>query len=320
MMGAKNVKAVFASWGHLQGPAFRLLTYIAVTVLDGPRPRCELSREALAEGLGHRTWDVAARNAVDRAISSLKVAGALAVAQVPSRGRRAHYWLELSAPVTLPPDDCTSSREVHNDDERTSSSEVHSRANAPHSASVCTSPSEVQTAADTVLPLSGTHQEKDAAASPPLPRPHLHAIAGGATMPNAHAKNQPGLWPAPVPDPAPAAAGDTPSVTAQTIVGEWIDRCAKRPPSRVIGQVAKYMREMLAEGIDPDDIRRGTAAWMVKGLHPAALPAVVNEVMNGGRTTAATQRPSTTDQRVKETLALGARLQADADRKAIGHG
>lgn len=38
---------------------------------------------------------------------------------------------------------------------------------------------------------------------------------------------------------------------------------------------------MLAEGIDPDDVRRGLAAWMTKGLHPSTLPSVVNEVMNG---------------------------------------
>lgn len=126
-------------------------------------------------------------------------------------------------------------------------------------------------------------------------------------MPRKANPSQPALWNVPPPDPA--------SVTAQTIVGEWIDRCAKRPPGRVVGQVAKYVREMLAEGVDADDIRRGTAAWLGKGLHPAALPSVVNEVMNRGRGPA---RPSTTDQRVADTLALGARLQAEHDRKAVG--
>lgn len=68
--------------------------------------------------------------------------------------------------------------------------------------------------------------------------------------------------------------------TAQTIVAEWLDRTTKRPPDRVVGQVAKLTGEMLAEGIDPDDVRRGLAAWMTKGLHPSTLPSVVNEVMN----------------------------------------
>jgi hypothetical protein len=68
--------------------------------------------------------------------------------------------------------------------------------------------------------------------------------------------------------------------TAQTIVAEWIDRSKKRPPERVIGQVSKEIRQMLAEGIDPDDVRRGLAAWMTKDLHPSTLPSIVNGVMN----------------------------------------
>lgn len=77
------------------------------------------------------------------------------------------------------------------------------------------------------------------------------------------------------------------SPTAQTIVAEWIDRSSKRPPGQVIGQVAKLTGQMLAEGIDADDIRRGLAAWMTKGLHPSTLPSVVNEVMNTPRSNGA---------------------------------
>src|SRR5690606_36347653 len=36
-----------------------------------------------------------------------------------------------------------------------------------------------------------------------------------------------------------ATAPHTPPITAQTLIGEWLDRCPKRPPSRVIGHVAK---------------------------------------------------------------------------------
>lgn len=77
-----------------------------------------------------------------------------------------------------------------------------------------------------------------------------------------------------------AAAPHTPPVTAQTLIGEWLDRCPKRPPSRVIGHVAKEIKTLLDDGIHPDDIRRGLAHWMTKGLHPSTLPSVVNEVMN----------------------------------------
>jgi len=99
--------------------------------------------------------------------------------------------------------------------------------------------------------------------------------------------------------------------TAQTIIGEWIDHAPKRPPQQVIGQTSKSIAAMLAEGIDPDDVRRGVAAWMTKGLHPSTLPSVVNEVMNS------TPRRSTTDQRVTAGLELAAQLRA-AERKAIG--
>lgn len=87
-------------------------------------------------------------------------------------------------------------------------------------------------------------------------------------------------------DPADEQPG---KVTAQTIVGEWLERTTKRPPNSVIGQVSKTIRILLEEDrIDPDDIRRGIAHWMTKGLHPSTLPSVVNQVMNAGSTP---QRP-----------------------------
>jgi hypothetical protein len=84
----------------------------------------------------------------------------------------------------------------------------------------------------------------------------------------------------PTPSPVAAANGIGATATAQTILGEWLER-VKRPPSGVIGQVGKHVRAMLAEGIEPDDVRRGLAAWAEKGLHPSTLPSVVNEAMNG---------------------------------------
>lgn len=99
-----------------------------------------------------------------------------------------------------------------------------------------------------------------------------------------------------------AAAGASPD-TAQALLGEWLDRCAKRPPGRVVGQVASQVKAMLGEGIEPDDIRRGLSAWMTKGLHPSTLPSVVNEVMNRAPPSAAA-RASTTDQRTAAAQAL----------------
>lgn len=97
-------------------------------------------------------------------------------------------------------------------------------------------------------------------------------------------------------------AADTP--TTQSMIAEWIAHCAKRPPASVVAQVGKQLKAMLGEGIDPDDVRAGLAAWHQKGLHPSALASVVNELMNGGRSRAS-PRQSTTDARFNAGLALG---------------
>lgn len=80
---------------------------------------------------------------------------------------------------------------------------------------------------------------------------------------------------------AEAAPQEPQAVTAQTIVGEWIDRCTKRPPGQTIGQTSKQIKKLLEDdGIDPDDIRRGLAKWMAKGSAPSSIPSFVNEAMN----------------------------------------
>ncbi|MEU6535560.1 helix-turn-helix domain-containing protein [Streptomyces sp. NPDC047000] len=118
-------------------------------------------------------------------------------------------------------------------------------------------------------------------------------------------------------DDVQADAPDAP-VTAQTIVGEWLDRCTERPPSRVVGQMAKEIRILLDEDrIHPDHIRRGIAHWMQRGLHPATLPSVVNEVMNAAGpagTAAARQQPTNSlyDQATGTTVFDRARARAAA--------
>jgi len=67
---------------------------------------------------------------------------------------------------------------------------------------------------------------------------------------------------------------------AGTIVREWIDHCQQTPPKRVIGHVAKIVKGLLDEGIDPGHIRRGMAQWMAKGYGPTAIPSFVNAAMN----------------------------------------
>jgi len=107
----------------------------------------------------------------------------------------------------------------------------------------------------------------------------------------------------------PPTAGNSLSLvaapTAQTLIAEWIEHCRKRPPQNVVGQVSKQIKALLGEGIDLADVRTGLAAWHQKGLHPSALPSVVNELMNATNGGArASPRPSTTDVRVAGAFAL----------------
>lgn len=106
----------------------------------------------------------------------------------------------------------------------------------------------------------------------------------------------------------PAEPGDVVAAQPDTqdLIKEWIDHQPKRPPSRVIGQISKEVKAMLAEDIPYADVRAGLAAWHQKGLHPSALASVVHETR-----TAPTRRPrSTTDDRVQQALSLAAQLEA----------
>jgi hypothetical protein len=132
------------------------------------------------------------------------------------------------------------------------------------------------------------------------------ASTRGHAGPHVHAAPAPAPAPAPIPSPveeglaeeaaeldlvlvedsdfvgaAEAAALEEPQpVTAQTIVGEWLERVNKRPPSQTIGHTSKQIKNLLEDGIDPDDIRAGLSRWMAKGSAPSAIPGFVNEAMN----------------------------------------
>lgn len=100
----------------------------------------------------------------------------------------------------------------------------------------------------------------------------------------------------------PTAGADAP--TAQTLVAEWIDHCGEKPPSRVVGQVAKELGAMLTEGIAYDRVRTGLAEWQRKGLHPSALASVVHE-------SSTRVARSTTNERVGDALALAERFEQE---------
>lgn len=88
--------------------------------------------------------------------------------------------------------------------------------------------------------------------------------------------------------------GDSAPSPAQTIIGKWLDHCEHRPPKTVVGQVAKHVGNLIAEGIDPTFVERGLAQWASKDLAPTVIPSFVNAAMNPG-----VNRPSVGTQSAK---------------------
>ncbi|MFF4417507.1 hypothetical protein ACFYY8_33700 [Streptosporangium sp. NPDC001559] len=134
----------------------------------------------------------------------------------------------------------------------------------------------------------------------------------GAGIPPSAGTAPPRRAPAP-----PGAADEHPAaaVTAQTLVAEYIDTCRHRPPSDVLGQLGKRVKQLLDDGIPPDAVRDGMTAWAAKGLSPSTLPAVVNEVMN--RTTPAqpgkSRNAQILDAAMERALAAEAAMAARTD-------
>lgn len=109
------------------------------------------------------------------------------------------------------------------------------------------------------------------------------------------------------PSAPPGGAASAP--TAQTILASFIDWDRANGGTltrRTIGQLAKHIGALLAEGIDDRHIRNGLADWRAKEMHPATLDSFVNAAMNG-HTPGRHRRMSTTDERVAAAQALKAR-------------
>lgn len=74
-----------------------------------------------------------------------------------------------------------------------------------------------------------------------------------------------------------AAAGGTPPPSAKELVADYVAACAKRPPSKLVGQVAREVADLIADGTDPDDIAGGLARLAHLGINPTVLPSLVAE-------------------------------------------
>ena len=104
-----------------------------------------------------------------------------------------------------------------------------------------------------------------------------------------------------------------PAITAGSLLAEWLEyRGEDRPSERIIGRVGKHLKELLAERINPADVRQGFIDWEKKGADPAALPSFVNgatarrraQTASGSRSAVAPPRPSTTTRIVDQGVEL----------------
>jgi hypothetical protein len=128
------------------------------------------------------------------------------------------------------------------------------------------------------------------------------------------------LDPLPYPLPLASLAADvspseTSAPTAQTLVAEWIDHCRVQPAKRTVGAVAKQVKALLDDGLDPDHIRAGLDLWRRKGADPSVLHSFVNQAANAEPRASPNGRasPSTGDLRMGDALAAGQRAQARLD-------
>lgn len=76
-----------------------------------------------------------------------------------------------------------------------------------------------------------------------------------------------------------------PEPTTQTLVAEYIDGMAQKPPGRVIGHLAKEIKNLLDEGYEYEQVRQATILWSQKNYSPGTLPSFLNQAINTPRST-----------------------------------
>jgi hypothetical protein len=136
----------------------------------------------------------------------------------------------------------------------------------------------------------------------PQPLPQVNDSRSSEPQPNKERSSPEVRETFALPDPVPTQSQPDPSTlalapldarTAQTLIKEWIDHCAEPPASRVIGQTAKEVKQLLDEGITYERVRQGLADWAAKGQHPATIPSFVSAV--GNRRNGGTKQQETDD-------------------------
>jgi hypothetical protein len=97
---------------------------------------------------------------------------------------------------------------------------------------------------------------------------------------------------------------DYPEDPTSALLVEHVRAYAQPPPQAAQNRVKVEIMRLVAERVEPERIRNGLARLREKQLSASLLPQLVTE-------TTSIRRPSTTDQRVADGLALAAELKAE---------
>lgn len=179
---------------------------------------------------------------------------------------------------------------------------------------------------------SGKGSPKDSGNSSPNSSPDPSSDPSLNSSPNgsgnlahegAHASASPAFSPCPMPlapGPVPTTSGakaapnkglvlvedgDPAGANAGRIIGEWIRLRGpdNRPAKQLIGQASTQLKQLLEVDKYPfEAVRAGFFDWADRNINPSAITSCVDTLRQGGRK--ADRKPSTTDQRVAEGLAL----------------
>jgi hypothetical protein len=92
-----------------------------------------------------------------------------------------------------------------------------------------------------------------------------------------------------------ATAGEVVQIpTAQNLVAAYVNayrgRAGHDPPSRVKGQLAKEIAQLLQDGIPVEAIQAGMREWFALNKHPSTLASFVEVEARGGRARPATRQ------------------------------
>jgi hypothetical protein len=119
-----------------------------------------------------------------------------------------------------------------------------------------------------------------------------------------------------------APPSDAEPSRVETLIAEYRDASPRGLPSRQAEKLAAEIHTLIRDGYTDTEIREGLGQLRIRKLGPSVLPSLVDELANAATTAApgtnvvpfagrGQHRPSTTDQRVGQALALADRFRTE---------